>query len=237
MKIIPAIDLLDGQCVRLEKGKFSTKKIYNADPVEVAKSFEAMGVAYLHLVDLDGARSGKAVNYKILENIAASTSLQVDFSGGIKADNDIKTAFDAGAQQVAVGSIAVREQDKMIAWLHKYGAEKIILGADCKHGKIAISGWTENSAIDVIDFISAYRQQGVKYAVVTDIEKDGMLQGPSWKLYETILSKTGIALIASGGITSLNDIIRLKELGCTAAIIGKAIYENNLDLKKALSVS
>lgn len=231
MRIIPAIDIIDGRCVRLTKGDYNTTKIYNENPLEVAKMFEDFGIKHLHLVDLDGAKSKQIVNQKVLENLASKTNLQIDFGGGIKSINDVKTAFNAGAKQITVGSLAVQNAELMQDWLNEFGADKIILGADCKNRKIAINGWLENSDLDIINFIQEYEKNGIKYGIVTDIEKDGMLSGPSFQLYEEILSETKIALIASGGITTIEDVIKLKKLGCEGAIIGKAIYEGSINLK------
>lgn len=231
MRIIPAIDIIDGKCVRLTKGDYNTTKIYNENPLEVAKMFEEVGIKYLHLVDLDGAKSKQIINQKVLENLASKTNLQIDFGGGIKSINDVKIAFDSGAKQITVGSLAVQKPELMIDWIKEFGTDKIILGADCKNRKIATNGWLENSDLDIIDFIQEYEKNGIKYGIVTDIEKDGMLSGPSFQLYEEILSETKIALIASGGITTIEDVIKLRKLGCEGAIIGKAIYEGTINLK------
>jgi phosphoribosylformimino-5-aminoimidazole carboxamide ribotide isomerase len=232
MKIIPAIDIINGKCVRLTKGDYATQKIYNENPLEVALAFQDAGLQYLHLVDLDGAKTGSIKNYKILESIAKSTTLTIDFGGGIKSDADIELAFNCGAAQVTAGSIAVKYPEKVTEWLTKYGAEKIILGADCINRQIAYGGWMEQSATDVVLFINDYRQKGIATVVCTDVAKDGMLQGPSVELYKEIISKTGCNLIASGGISSVTDIIALKKAGCAGAIIGKAIYEGKLTLKE-----
>lgn len=231
MRIIPAIDIIDGKCVRLTKGDYSTQKIYSDDPLEMAKKFEDHGIQYLHLVDLDGAKSKHIVNYKILEKIATKTSLKVDFGGGLKSDEDIYIAFDNGAIQVTVGSIAAQQPDLFLKWLTTYGQEKIILGADCNDRKISTNGWLETSNTDVIDFIKGYEKNGIKHVICTDIAKDGMLQGPSIDLYKDIIGQANILLIASGGVTSLNDLETLLEIGCEGAIIGKAIYEGNISLK------
>lgn len=230
MRIIPAIDIIDGKCVRLTKGDYSTKKVYNEDPVEVAKEFEANGIQYLHVVDLDGARSKHIVNHKVLRNITSKTTLKVDFGGGIKSDEDIRIAFENGAAQITGGSIAVQEPDTFQRWLDKYGAEKIILGADSNNRMIATHGWMQQSALDVIDFISDYAKEGVVYVICTDIQKDGMLQGTSNELYREIIDKTGVKLIASGGVASVDDLITLKLLGCDGVIIGKAFYEGKISL-------
>lgn len=233
MKIIPAIDLIDGQCVRLTRGDYATKKVYNSDPVEVAKQFEGSGIKYLHLVDLDGAKAQHIVNYKVLEEISHETKLHIDFGGGLKTDEDLRIAFESGADQVTGGSIAVKDPPKFENWLSKYGAERIILGADCIRRKIAVHGWQEESDMEVVSFIDAYVQKGVRNVVCTDISKDGMLQGPSFELYTEILNKTPlINLIASGGVSRYEELPKLADLGCSAVIIGKAIYEGKITLKQ-----
>ena len=233
MRIIPAIDIIEGKCVRLSKGDYNTKKIYNENPLEVAKSFEAHGIEYLHLVDLDGAKSKHIVNHKILETIASKTKLKVDFGGGLKTDKDLQIAFESGANQITGGSIAVKDPEIFQNWLQKFGNKKIILGADAMNRKIAISGWLEDSDKDIIPFIQNYENKGVKYVICTDISKDGMLEGPSFELYEEILSETkNINLIASGGISKFDELPKLAELGCEGVIIGKAIYENRISLKQ-----
>ncbi len=232
MRIIPAIDIIDGKCVRLTKGDYSTKIIYNEDPLEVAKEFEANGIQYLHIVDLDGAKSNNIVNHKILESIATKTSLQIDFGGGIKTNEAVQLAFDCGAKQITGGSIAVSNPEIFSGWIAKYGADKIILGADCNNRKIATNGWLKESEIDVIDFIDSYQKKGIRNVICTDISKDGMLQGASNELYREIMKATGILLIASGGVSCMNDLYQLKELGCEGVILGKAIYEGNITLKE-----
>jgi len=232
MRIIPAIDIIDGKCVRLTKGDYNTKKIYNENPLEVAKEFEANGIKHLHLVDLDGAKSKRIINYKILEQIASSTDLHIDFGGGLKSDEDLKIALESGAKQITGGSIAAKNRPVFINWLNKYGGQKIILGADCMDRKIATDGWLENSELDLIEFIKGYELEGVEYVICTDISKDGMLQGPSTDLYKEIISETTVKLIASGGIANLQDLIDLKEIGCEGAILGKAIYEGKVTLKE-----
>ena len=233
MRIIPAIDIIEGKCVRLSKGDYNTKKIYNEDPLEVAKSFEAHGIEYLHLVDLDGAKSSHIVNHKILDKIASKTGLKIDFGGGLKTDKDLEIAFENGANQITGGSIAVKDAETFEAWIGKYGSEKIILGADAKNRKIAVSGWQEDSDKEIIPFIQNYEEKGVKYVICTDISKDGMLEGPSFDLYEEILAETqNINLIASGGISEFDELPKLAELGCEGVIIGKAIYENRISLKQ-----
>lgn len=231
MRIIPAIDIIDGKCVRLSQGDYDTKKIYNENPLEVAKEFEDYGIGYLHLVDLDGAKSKQIINYKTLELIASKTNLKVDFGGGIKADDDIRIAFECGANQITGGSIAVQNPTLFQEWIAQYGSEKIILGADAKDRKIATHGWLETSELDVIDFIQEYKAKGIDYVICTDIAKDGMLQGTSNELYAEILAAEDVKLIASGGVSSIDDLIKVKELGCEGAILGKAIYEGRIQLK------
>lgn len=231
MRIIPAIDLINGKCVRLTKGDYSTQKTYNEKPLEVAREFEDNGIQYLHLVDLDGAKSNQIVNHKTLYEIASKTNLKIDFGGGLKTTEDVEIAFENGAHQVTAGSIAVKNEALVLDWILKYGAEKIILGADCLHQKIATNGWLENSEIDVIDFIKKYQENNIQSVICTDISKDGMLEGPSFKLYETILKEVKINLIASGGVACLDDLFSLKLLKCEGAIIGKAIYEGKIKLK------
>ncbi|WP_127845048.1 1-(5-phosphoribosyl)-5-[(5-phosphoribosylamino)methylideneamino]imidazole-4-carboxamide isomerase [Psychroflexus aestuariivivens] len=232
MRIIPAIDIIDGKCVRLSKGDYSTKKIYNENPLEVAKAFEDNGVEYLHLVDLDGAKSKQIVNYRILENLASKTQLKIDFGGGIKSDKDLNIAFESGAKQVTAGSLAVTNPDLFLSWLRKFGSKQIILGADAKDGKIATSGWQNSTDLDILDFISDFVEKGVKYVISTDISKDGMLGGLSLELYKSILkSKPSLNLIASGGVSELADLEKVKHIGCEGVIIGKAIYENRISLQ------
>lgn len=232
MKIIPAIDIIDGKCVRLSKGDYATKKIYSEDPVETAKEFESYGIQFLHLVDLDGARSRHIVNHKVLESIATETSLHIDFGGGLKTGGDIETAFNSGAKQITLGSIAVQDPEFCIEMLEKYGSEKIILGADCENRKIKTSGWLEESSLDIISFLLQYQEKGVIQTICTDISKDGMLQGPSTDLYKEIIEKTIVKLTASGGISCMEDVFRMKEIGCSGTIIGKAVYEGKIRLKQ-----
>jgi phosphoribosylformimino-5-aminoimidazole carboxamide ribotide isomerase len=233
MRIIPAIDIINGQCVRLTKGDYSTKKVYNENPLEVAKMFEDVGIEHLHVVDLDGAKAQHIINYNILESIASKTNLKVDFGGGLKSDEDLNIAFESGANQVTGGSIAVKNPVKFLNWLETYGTDKIILGADCLDKKIAIQGWQEESDKEVISFIKEFVAKGISYVICTDISKDGMLQGPSFELYETILSSvSSVKLIASGGISTFNELPKLADLGCEGVIIGKAIYEGNISLKQ-----
>lgn len=234
MRIIPAIDIIDGKCVRLTKGDYATRKIYNEDPLEEAKRFEDHGIKYLHLVDLDGAKSQHIVNYKILERIATKTHLQIDFGGGLKSDEDLKIAFDSGAHQITGGSIAVKNPLQFENWLKRFGSEKIILGADALNEQVAISGWQETTGPALLPFIADYLQKGVEYVICTDISKDGLLQGSSVDLYKKILdgfSGSQIKLIASGGVTNLSDLEQLQEIGCEGAIIGKALYEGTLSLQ------
>lgn len=270
MRIIPAIDIIDGKCVRLSKGDYNTKIIYNENPLEVAKEFEAHGIEYLHLVDLDGAKSNQIVNYKILEQIATKTKLKIDFGGGLKSDSDLKIAFESGANQITGGSIAVKNRAIFEKWIAEYGADKIILGADANNEKVAVSGWLEDSNEDLIPFIQEYQNKGIQYVICTDIAKDGMLEGPSFDLYAKILdqckfksnlsdinkssfsdqsklsfsdqsqsslspraqSRGEIKLIASGGISTFDELPKLAELGCEGTIIGKAIYEGRISMKQ-----
>lgn len=232
MRIIPAIDIIDGKCVRLSKGDYDTKKIYNENPLEVAKSFEDAGIQYLHLVDLDGAKAKHIVNHKVLEQISNNTGLKVDFGGGLKSNEDLRIAFDCGAQQITGGSIAAQNRELFLEWLQTYGADKIILGADCMNRKIATNGWLESSELDVLKFIQTYEKEGITNVICTDISKDGMLAGASNELYTEILSETKINLIASGGVSSMQDLEDLIEIGCEGAIVGKAIYEGNISLKE-----
>ena len=232
MRIIPAIDIIDGKCVRLSKGDYSTQKIYNENPLEVAKAYEDHGIEYLHLVDLDGAKSKHIVNHKVLENLATKTKLKIDFGGGLKTDKDLSIAFESGAKQITGGSIAVKQPEVFSEWISTYGAEKIILGADVKGEYIATDGWLETSDQFLFDFLAHYQAKGIQYSICTDISKDGMLQGPSFDLYKKILAETTIKLIASGGISQFDELPRLAEMGCEGTIIGKAIYENRISLKQ-----
>lgn len=231
MRIIPAIDLIDGRCVRLSKGDYATQKIYNEHPLEVAKAFEDHGIQHLHLVDLDGAKSKHIVNHKVLEDIASKTSLKIDFGGGLKSDEDLKIAFESGAHQVTGGSIAVKEPGVFEQWIETYGSEKIILGADVQGDRIATNGWLETSEHRLVDFVKDYHAKGIQYVICTDISKDGMLEGPSFEVYADLLAaQSGIKLIASGGISSFDELPRLAAMGCEGTIIGKAIYENRITL-------
>jgi len=237
MRIIPAIDIIDGKCVRLTKGDYNTKKIYNENPLEVAKEFEASGIKHLHLVDLDGAKASRIINYNVLEKIASKTSLSIDFGGGLKSDKDLEIAFNSGANQITGGSIAVKNASVFEGWIERFGSHKIILGADFypdnSGGKIATNGWLEESSLELIPFIKNYKKKGIHYVICTDISKDGMLQGPSFNIYNDILTHLKpIKLIASGGISTFNELPKLAENGCEAAIIGKAIYENKISLKQ-----
>jgi len=233
MRIIPAIDIINGKCVRLSKGDYSTEIVYNENPLEVAKMFEDHGVKYLHLVDLDGAKASHIVNHKVLETIASKTNLSIDFGGGLKSDDDLRIAFESGANQITGGSIAVKNPDIFKSWLQKFGATKIILGADALDEKVAVSGWQEESNKELIPFIQSYMKEGVNYVICTDISKDGMLQGPSFQLYQNILNQNlGIKLIASGGISTFAELPRLAEMGCEGTIVGKAIYEHKISMKQ-----
>lgn len=232
MRIIVAIDVIGGKCVRLTRGDFNTKKVYNEDPLEVARQVEDNGIKYLHIVDLDGAKNKKIENLKVLEKIAGNTSLKIDFGGGIRSDEDLRMVFNAGAVQITAGSIAVTDHELFMRWLADYGTDKLILGADYKDRKISAGGWLENSDKDLISFLSDYKNKGVKYTVCTDIDRDGMLKGPATELYKEILETVDINLIASGGISSLTDIDEIREAGCEGVIIGKAFYEGKITLKE-----
>ena len=240
MRIIPAIDIIEGKCVRLSKGDYDTKKIYNEHPLEVAKEFEAHGIQYLHLVDLDGAKSKHIVNHKVLEQIASKTSLKIDFGGGLKTNEDLRIAFESGANQITGGSIAVKDKETFTSWIKTYSADKIILGADAMDEKVAVAGWQEESNEELLPFIQSYQEKGIQYVICTDISKDGMLEGPSFELYKKILADTDVAssaveksikLIASGGISTFDELPKLAEIGCEGTIVGKAIYENRISLK------
>lgn len=238
MTIIPAIDIIDGKCVRLTKGDYSQKTIYNEDPLDIALQFEDAGLQRLHLVDLDGAKAGDVKNWKVLEKIAGKTELIIDFSGGISNQKNLDITFDSGAAYAAIGSIAVKDELTFTGWILAYGADKFIIGADVKDEIICIKGWTETTEINLFDFIEKYKTKGVKQFFCTDITKDGILEGPAIDLYKKIINEhPSIDLIASGGVTSINDLEELREAGCKGAIIGKAIYENKIsltDLKKFL---
>lgn len=233
MRIVPAIDIIEGKCVRLSKGDYDTKKVYNENPLEVAKEFEAHGIQYLHLVDLDGAKSKHIVNHRILEQIASKTGLKIDFGGGLKTDDDLRVAFESGADQITGGSIAVKNKEVFLQWLDVYGEEKIILGADAMNEKVAVSGWQEESKEELLPFIRSYQEKGIQYVICTDISKDGMLEGPSFELYEKLLKNSdALKLIASGGVSHFDELPKLSEIGCEGVIIGKAIYENRIHLKQ-----
>jgi len=233
IEIIPAIDIIDGKCVRLSQGDYDQKKVYNENPLEVAKMFESAGLRRLHLVDLDGAKAQHIVNYKVLQKIANETSLVIDFGGGLKSDGDLRIAFECGASMITGGSIAVKNPDVFMTWIEKYGSEKIILGADVKNEKIAVSGWLETTDVDLMPFIRSFTEKGIDKVICTDISKDGMLQGASIELYRKILDKfPGLYLIASGGVSSMADIESLEAVGIPAVITGKAIYEGRIKMKE-----
>jgi len=233
IEIIPAIDLIDGKCVRLSQGDYKQKTIYNENPLEVALMFEGSGITRLHLVDLDGAKAKHIINHKVLETIANKTNLIIDFGGGLKSDEDLKIAFESGAQMVTGGSIAVREKDTFLKWIEKYGSEKIILGADAKDRNIAVGGWLETTSIPVIKFISEFYGKGITKVISTDISRDGMLSGPSFELYQEIIDALPkVEIIASGGIAAMDEILKLDEMGVPGVITGKAIYENRITLKE-----
>lgn len=233
IELVPAIDMIEGKCVRLTQGDYDTQKIYNESPLEVAKQFQDAGVTRLHMVDLDGAKAGHIVNYRMLEKVASHTDLSIDFGGGLKSDDDLHIAFDCGAQMVTGGSIAVKNPDLFLRWITRYGSERIILGADAKEKKIAISGWKEGTAIDLIPFIKDYQSKGISKVICTDIARDGMLQGPAVKLYQEMQQEMpGLYIIASGGVSSMGDIERLEEANIPAVIFGKAIYEGRISLKE-----
>ncbi|MEO7446427.1 MAG: 1-(5-phosphoribosyl)-5-[(5-phosphoribosylamino)methylideneamino]imidazole-4-carboxamide isomerase [Ferruginibacter sp.] len=232
MKIIPAIDIINGKAVRLTRGDYDTKKEYSAEPLALAKSFEDAGFTRLHVVDLDGAKAGAILNLAVLENICTHTQLEVDFGGGIKSNNEIQSAYNAGACLVCVGSVALQQPDLFREWISTYGAEKLILSADVNERKIASQGWLHQSETDVIDFIKAKQKDGITRVMCTDISKDGMLQGPALALYKLVIEETDVKIIASGGIASMEDIEALKKIGCEGAVVGKAIYENKISLKE-----
>lgn len=229
MQIIPAIDIIDGKCVRLTQGDYGQKTIYNENPLEVAKQFEAAGIERLHLVDLDGAKAGAVANWKVLESIARNTSLLIDFGGGIKKETDLKIVFESGAALATIGSLAVRQESLFISWLETYGADKFLLGADVKGEKIAIGGWLETTEIDIYSFIRSYLANGIQQLFCTDVSKDGKLEGPSAELYQKIIQQfPNLHFIASGGVASLDDLAELKRIGCQGVIVGKAIYEGRI---------
>lgn len=231
IRIIPAIDIIEGKCVRLEQGDYGRKKVYNENPLEVAKSFESHGIQHLHVVDLDGAKAGKVLNWKVLEQLTTKTGLTIDFGGGIKQDEDVKIAFESGAAQINVGSLAAKNRELFLSWLEKEGADKVILSADAKNRFIAVQGWLDATELDVLEYIGAYAEEGVKFVTCTDISKDGMLSGPSYELYKEILEQSpDIFLNASGGVSKFEDIEQLQEMGIPGVIVGKAIYEGKINL-------
>ncbi len=233
IEIIPAIDLIEGKCVRLSQGDYNQKIIYNEHPLEVAKMFEGAGITRLHLVDLDGAKAKHIVNHKVLEKLSSKTNLIIDFGGGLKSDDDLRIAFESGATMVTGGSIAVKEREVFLNWLETYGSEKIILGADAKDEKIAVNGWQEATELSILDFINGYVEKGIQKVISTDISRDGMLTGPSLDLYQKIMEKfPEMELIASGGIALMDDIYKLAEMGVPGVITGKAIYENRISLQE-----
>jgi phosphoribosylformimino-5-aminoimidazole carboxamide ribotide isomerase len=235
-EIIPAIDLIEGQCVRLTQGDYAQKKVYSSDPLEVAKAFEGAGIKRLHLVDLDGAKAKKIVNLHVLEKIARGTALHIDFGGGVQSDEMIDLAFSAGASQITAGSIAVKNRELVIRWFKKYGPDKIIIGADAQNEQIAVSGWQENSNISIFDFLTDYENAGARYIISTDVAKDGLLQGPSFHLYEKIQAQNpSLHIIASGGVACLDDLNKLKELKLFGVIVGKAFYEGRITLNELAS--
>jgi phosphoribosylformimino-5-aminoimidazole carboxamide ribotide isomerase len=233
IRIIPAIDIIDGKCVRLSEGDFDRKKVYDHNPLNVAQRFEDAGVTHLHLVDLDGARKKKIVNWSVLESIASKTNLQIDFGGGVQSEEDLKTAFNCGAQQITAGSLAVNKESVVLQWLDNHGSEKIILGADSKDGKIAVSGWTEVTDLDLHRFLSKYVDRGIRYSICTDVSKDGLLQGTNLNMYRAIKQKfPQLFLIASGGVTQVDEIRSLDDIGVNGVIIGKALYEGHIELSQ-----
>jgi phosphoribosylformimino-5-aminoimidazole carboxamide ribotide isomerase len=235
MEIIPAIDIIDGKCVRLTQGDYAQQKVYNAHPLEVAKEIEAAGLQRLHLVDLDGAREGKVKNWKVLEKLAGKTSLAIDFGGGIKQEQDLRIVFESGAAYATIGSLAVKEETIFVGWLKTWGPEKFLLGADVRNEKIAVAGWQETTDINIMDFIRLYTGHGIRQLFCTDISKDGKLEGPGLDLYRDILSEfPGMLLIASGGVSSMDDLEQLAAIGCSGAIVGKAIYEGRIQVKDLL---
>ena len=231
MRIIPAIDIIDGKCVRLTQGDYGQKKIYNENPLEVARNFKGAGLKYLHLVDLDGAKAGKVTNWNVIEAITSKTELVVDFGGGVKTDEEVKRLFGLGIKQVNLGSIAVKDPVRVSAWIEAHGAGKIILSADVKDEKIAVGGWLENSTIAITDFVGDYVRKGIQYVTCTDIGTDGMLQGPNIALYGKLLTKfPSLKLVASGGVSGIDDLKKLQDIGVDGAIVGKAIYEGRVRL-------
>lgn len=235
IEIIPAIDLIEGKCVRLSKGDFASKKIYNEDPTEVARRFEDHGIRRLHVVDLDGAKAGRIINYRVLERIAIRTSLIIDFGGGLKSDSDLEIAFESGARMVTGGSIAVKDPDTFQRWIDRFGGNRIILGSDCRRRKVSVGGWTEDTGEDILPFVAKWRQKGILNTICTDIDRDGMLEGPNIDLYREICAADPeLFLIASGGVSSIRDVEELAEASIHGVIIGKAIYEGRIALKELL---
>lgn len=233
IELIPAIDIIDGKCVRLSQGDYASKKIYNEDPVEVAKEFEAHGIRRLHVVDLDGAASNHVVNYRVLEQIASRTSLIIDFGGGVKSDEDLALAFENGAEMVTIGSLAAKNPELFVKWLNQYGSQKIILGADVKERMIAVNGWKDETSMELFSFLKEYIHKGVEKVICTDISRDGMLEGPSIELYQEVLAEyTPLYLIASGGVSNMADIIALDKAKVPAVIFGKALYEGHITMKE-----
>lgn len=238
MHIIPAIDLIDGKAVRLTQGDYNQKKEYNARPLEVALQFEGAGLTRLHLVDLDGAKEKRVINWKVLELITSKTSLHVDFGGGVQSDEDLRVAFECGAKQVTGGSIAVKDPDQMERWLSRLGSEKIILGADAKNEKIAVSGWEEGTDVWIYDFLQDWVEKGIKYVISTDVAKDGLLQGPSFDLYRNMQDQfPNLNIIASGGVSNMADIETLADMNVFGVIVGKAIYEGRVTLKELQKIN
>jgi phosphoribosylformimino-5-aminoimidazole carboxamide ribotide isomerase len=236
--VIPAIDIIDGKCVRLTKGDYSQKKIYNEHPLEVALQFEDAGLNRLHLVDLDGAKAGKIINWKVLETLTGKTKLGIDFGGGIKQEKDLEIVFNSGAAMATIGSMAVKSETEFVKWIQRFGGDRFFLGADVKAEKIAISGWLEETDLNVYSFIKKYVEQGIQNVFCTDVSKDGMLQGPSTGLYKKIIERfPGLYFVASGGVSSISDLEMLSEIGCSAAIVGKAIYENKVSLQELSAIN
>lgn len=230
-EIIPAIDIIDGSCVRLSQGNFAEKTVYSDSPVDMAKRFEDAGLKRLHMVDLDGARAGKITNLSVLEAVASTTSLKIDFSGGIKTADDVSMVLSAGAAMIAVGSMAVKSPERIEEWVEVFGASRVIVGADIRDGRVAVNGWETKTDLELLPFLRDMHSRGVTHIFVTDVSKDGLLAGPAAEIYRGILSELkGLELIASGGVTTLKDLEELRDIGCSGAIIGKALYEGNIDL-------
>jgi phosphoribosylformimino-5-aminoimidazole carboxamide ribotide isomerase len=237
MRILPAIDIIDGKCVRLTQGDYAQKKIYNENPLDVARQFEQEGLKFLHLVDLDGAKAGRVINWNVIESIARETSLTVDFGGGIKTENEIERLLDIGVTQVNVGSIAVKEKNKVFSWIKIFGRKKIILSADVKDEEIAIHGWQSNSGLNLFDLVGEYVENGIEYVTCTDIQTDGMLKGPNTALYKKLINRfPTLKIVASGGVSSLEDLVQLKQSGVDGAIVGKAIYEERIQVKDLVTL-